>query len=619
MSDLTLAAEFAPATRDDWMALVAKVLKGADFERRMVTTTADGIRIEPLYTRANARSPAPLTGRRQQDGGWDVRQLHAEEDPKAANAAILDDLNGGVSSLVLQIAAPGQTGLPYAEEALATALKDVRLDICQVSLAAGEYVTDAAGSLMALWRRAGIADAACQGAFNADPLGTLAATGALYHPIPRALEIAARLAIDTAGMPGITALAADGRPYHAAGASEAEELATIAATVVAYLRACEVAGLPPAKALAKIAIIFTSDTDQFLSIAKLRAARLIVGKIAAACGAADAAGSVPLTAETAWRMLAKRDPAVNMLRATIACAAAAIGGADSITVLPHTWALGKPDAFARRVARNVQMVLMEESALGRVADPAAGSWYVETLTEELATKAWALFQEIETKGGMGAALTSGFLQDRIASTAAERARRIATGKLDLTGVSAFPQLKEDLGAITPHGPPLAADLNGAKVRALMPARLGAPFEVLRDAADAHAARSAQRPRVFLANLGALADYNVRATWITNFLASGGIEAIGSKGFTETAAVGKAFAESGAPIACLCSNDDTYALLGEAAAMALKGAGARQVLLAGRPKEQEAALKAAGVDRFLFAGQDALEALRALHAALGVKA
>lgn len=619
MSDLTLAAEFAPATRDDWMVLVAKVLKGADFERRMVTTTADGIRIEPLYTPANARASAAIAGRRQQEGGWDVRQLHAEEDPKVANAAILDDLIGGVSSLVLQIAAPGQTGLPYAEEALATALKGVRLDICPVSIAAGEYVTDAAGSLMSLWRRAGIADAACRGALNADPLGTLAATGALYHPIPRALEIAARLAVDTTGMPGVTALAADSRPYHAAGASEAEELAIIAATVVAYLRACEAAGLPPAKALTKIATVLTSDTDQFLSIAKLRAARLIVGRIAAACGAADAAGSVPLTAETAWRVLAKRDPAVNMLRATIACAAAAMGGADSITVLPHTWALGKPDAFARRVARNVQMVLMEESALGRVADPAAGSWYVETLTAELAAKAWTLFQEIEAKGGMGAALTSGFLQDRIARTAAERARRIATGRLELTGVSAFPQLNEDLGAITPHGLPLAADLNGAKVRALVPARLGAAFERLRDIADAHAARTGGRPRVFLANLGTLADYNVRATWITNFLASGGIEAVGGEGFTETAALGKAFAESGAAVACLCSNDDTYVLQGEAAAMALKGAGATKVLLAGRPKEQEAALKAAGVDRFLFAGQDALEALGALHAALGAKA
>ena len=619
MSDLTLASEFAPATRDDWMALVAKVLKGGDFERRMVSTTADGIRIQPLYTRADVRAASPLLGRRQQDGWWDVRQLHAEEDAKLANTAILDDLGGGVSSIALQIAAPGQSGLPYGEEALATALKDVRLDICPLSLFAGEYVTDAAGSLMALWRRAGIADAACRGAFNADPLGTLAATGALYHPLPRALEIAARLAADALGMPGVTALAADGRPYHAAGASEAEELAAIGATLVAYLKACEAAGLAPAKALGKVAVVLTADTDQFLTIAKLRAARQLIARIATACGAPAAAASIPLTAETAWRMLAKRDPAVNMLRATIACAAAAMGGADSITVLPHTWALGKPDAFARRIARNAQMVLMEESGLGRVADPAAGSWYVETLTAELAAKAWTLFQEIEAKGGMGAALASGFLQDRIAATAGERARRIAAGKLELTGVSAFPRLVEDIGAVMPHGLPLAADLNGARARALPRARLGAPFEALRDAADAHAAQTGQRPRVFLASLGTLADYNVRATWITNFLASGGIETAGGEGCTETAAVGKAFAESGAAVACLCSNDETYALLGEAAAMALKGAGARHVLLAGRPKEQEVALKAAGVDRFLYAGQDAIEALGALHTALGVKA
>ena len=178
------------------------------------------------------------------------------------------------------------------------------------------------------------------------------------------------------------------------------------ATLVAYLRAAEAGGLAPADALPKFTVALAADADQFSTIAKLRAARRLVWRVADACGAGDAAGRIPLAAVTAWRMMAKRDPWTNMLRTTMACAAAALGGADSITVLPYTFALGRPDRFARRIARNTQLVLAEESSLGRVADPAGGSWYVEKLTDEMAGKGWELFQQIETEGGMAAALAS---------------------------------------------------------------------------------------------------------------------------------------------------------------------------------------------------------------------
>jgi methylmalonyl-CoA mutase len=326
-----------------------------------------------------------------------------------------------------------------------------------------------------------------------------------------------------------------------------------------------------------------------------------------------------LTATTSGRMLARRDPWVNMLRATAACAGAAFGGADAVSVLPFTWALGRPDAFARRMARNTHLVLQEESGLGRVMDPAAGASSIEQLTRLLSGKAWELFQTIERQGGMARALESGYWQGEIGKVAEVRSRDIAAGRMELTGVSAFPRLGDDGVKIEPH--PLAGTVveGGTSVMALPAIRLAAPFEKLRDRADVFAARTGAPPRVFLANLGDLAVYSARSTWTRNFLAAGGIEAVASDALHNSADAGKAFADSGASIACICSSDSVYAELAEAAAGALTAAGAKRVLLAGRPKEQEAALRAAGVDNLVFAGCDAIAVLTSLHEALGVDA
>ena len=301
-----------------------------------------------------------------------------------------------------------------------------------------------------------------------------------------------------------------------------------------------------------------------------------------------------------------------------ACAGAAFGGADAVTVLPFTWAMGKPDAFARRIARNTQLVLQEESSLGRVVDPGHGAWYIEKLTDDLANAGWALFQAIEAKGGMAAALESGFIQAEIAKVADARGRDIAAGRLELTGVSAFPMLADDGVKVEPHAVPEPVVKGGTSVTPLLPRRLAEPFERLRDAADAHQARTGKRPQVFLASLGELAVHSARSMWVRNFLAAGGIEAIAGPPLHNSADAGKAFADSGAAIACIASSDQVYAELAEATAGALKAAGATRVLLAGRPKAQEAALKSAGVDTFIFAGCDAVATLTSLHEALGVK-
>jgi methylmalonyl-CoA mutase len=615
-----LGAEFAAASREAWLKLVDKVLKGQSFERRLVSETADGLRIEPLLTCADTlRVPPAQVGRPAGAGHvWDIRQRHAEPDPELCNAAILEDLAGGVNSLLLQIEAPGQSGLGYGAEPLAGALKGVPLDQVPIALDARENTLDAAGSLIALWREAGIGEGRRRAAFNYDPLGVLAKTGTLYYPADRACEIAAKFASDQQAIPNVTALLADGRPYHEAGAGEAQELAGLLATLVTYLRACEAGGLPPRVAFAKIGFALATDADLFVSIAKLRAARRLLARVAEACGVSEVADALNITATTSERMMAKRDPWVNMLRTTVACAGAALGGADVISVLPFTWALGKPDRFALRIARNTHLVLQEESALARVADPAHGAWLMEKLTADLAHKAWELFQAIEAQGGMARALESGLLAREIHSVARARAARIAHGQLELTAVSAFPLLGPDGVHVAPHPAAQPIVKGGTSAEPLPLRRLAEPFEGLRDAADRHLARTGQRPQVFLAALGEAAVHAGRTTWMQNFLAAGGIEAVPSAPLYNSADAGKAFADSFTRAVAICSSDAVYAELAEATAGVLKAAGATHVLLAGRPKGQEQALRAAGVDDFLFAGCDAMATLSRLHEVLDVK-
>ena len=619
--DAKLASDFAAAKIEQWRGMVDKALKGADFDKRLVAKTADGIRIDPLYTRKDALvsaegampGAAPFTRgtKAVRDGqGWDIRTIHIESDPAALNAAILDDLEGGVTSIALHA---GGIGLAATKEAFAVALKDVLLDVCPIAIIAEDQFFAAASALLAVWTERGLSDAQRHGSFGADPLGVLARQGRWIDTAETNFARAVALTKTALPMPNVTALVADGTGYHVAGATEAQELACMLATFVAYLRACEHGGIEPKDAIAKIAVSLAADADEFATIAKLRAARRLVWRVADACGAGDAAAKVQFASPTSYRMMAKRDCWTNILRTTIACTGAAIGGADAIVVLPFTFALGKPDAFARRVARNIQIVCQEESNLGRVTDPAGGSWYVEQLTDDLANKAWEIFQDIEARGGMLAGLTTGYVQEMISKSADARAKAIATGKQEITGVSAFPILGDDGVKTEPWPKPAAASHAKAaiEVTPLRPHRLGEAFEALRDAADAAGGYT-----VFLASLGEIADHNVRTTWIKNYLAAGGIATLISDGYKSAEDAVEAFCSSGAKAACICSSDAVNATLAEPAAKALKAAGARLVLMAGRPGDKEPALKAAGVDQFLSAGADAVATLKGLQEKLG---
>ncbi|GHE01635.1 methylmalonyl-CoA mutase family protein [Streptomyces alanosinicus] len=590
---LSLAAEFPDTTHEQWQRLVEGVLRksgkevsGAAAEDTLSTTLEDGLRTRPLYT---ARDDAPdpglpgfapyLRGGRPEGniaGGWDVRQRHTA----LAEHTVLADLENGGTSLWLVL---GEGGIPL--DGLGRALEGVYLDLAPVVLDAGRDTGQAAEALLRLYADKGVDAAAVRGNLGGDPLGYEARTGTALDFASYA-ALAARCA---ERYPGLRALTVDALPYHEAGGSAAQELGASLATGVAYLRDLTEAGLGVEQAARQLEFRYAATADQFLTIAKLRAARRLWARVAEVCGAPGAQVQHAVTSPV---MMARRDPWVNMLRTTVATLAAGVGGADSVTVLPFDHAIGLPDAFARRIARNTSTILIEESHLARVIDPAGGSWYVERLTDELAEAAWEFFRSIERDGGQAAVLRSGRLRTDLATTWAERSKKLAKRREPITGVSEFPLLTEK---------PVEREAAPEPPSGGLPrVRRDEAYEELRARSDAHLAATGARPRIFLATLGSAAEYTARATFAANLFQAGGIEPV----------TGGSFEESGATEAVLCSSDALYAEQAEQAATALRGAGARQVFLAGRGDH-------AGIDRYVFAGCDAVDVLSATLDRMGV--
>jgi methylmalonyl-CoA mutase len=654
--DLPLAAGFPPATEAEWRKLVEAALKGASFEKRLVRETYDGLRIEPLYPRAAGVSA--VAGRAAVP--WQILQRVDHPDPKAANAEALHELENGATGLSLVFGGSAGAycyGLDCEQNTTARVLEGIHLDAgIALELDMSGPRRDAGVNLAAVLKHRGVAPEKTQIRFGYDPLGAEARNGCASHPWPQLgrwlTETVSKLIDQGFNGPFVVA---DGRCVHSAGGSEAQELAFVIANAVTYLRTFAGAGIPLTRARELIYFRLAADADEFLTIAKFRALRKLWARIEEVSGLTPQPAFI--SAETAWRMMTARDPYVNILRATIAVTAAGVGGADAIGVLPFTMALGLPDRFARRVARNLQHVLLEESNLYRVADPAAGSGGIEALTEQLARSAWSLFQDIEAHGGAPAAIECGLLQKRVATVRAARQTAVARRKDALTGVSDYPHLSErpvkTLDVPRVDVPPLAPTV---RCEALPQIRLAEPFEALRDASDRILAKTGARPKVFLANLGRLSDFTARATFAKNFYEAGGIEAIGNDGFlpspvpvgegssakrsgsnpspapspsaperplpigevkTDFAVLIAAFKASGCKLACLCSSDAVYAQEAADAAKALSEAGAI-VHLAGRGGEHEPVWRQAGVKTHIYTGCDVLSTLRAARDSLGVK-
>jgi len=606
---LPLAAEFPAANREDWLKLVTAALKGAPFEK-LTSRTYDGLRIEPLYRRdpTAASIPGRVAG-----APWQVLARVDHPDPRAANDEARHEIANGATGLLI-VFADGVGSYGYGVEPSTDALKRVFENIDAADLA---VELDLAWHDDAV-RLLGELPTARNIRFGLDPIGAMAtAGGGAKSWTATAPSFAATVAdLKRRGFAGPFA-AADARLVHDAGGSEAQELAFALAVAAAYLRALEAAGLALEDARAAIFFRLAVDADQFLSIAKLRALRLLWARVEEACGLT--AKPVFVSATTAWRMLTQRDPWVNLLRATIAVFAAGLGGADAVTVLPFTAALGLPDRFARRLARNTQLILLEEANLAKVSDPAAGTGAMGDLTGQLCRAAWSLFQEIESGGGVVAALENGLIQDKVAVVRSARQAAVATRRDPLTGTSEFPHLSElPVAVLDVPKQTTAPGPNKITFPALPRTRLAQPYERLRDASDRALAATGQRPRAFLANLGTPADFTARATFAKNFFEAGGIEATPAEAFATRADMLAAFRASGAALTCICSSDKVYEAQACDAAHGVSEAGARHIYLAGRGGPLESSLREAGVAFFIYSGCDALTVLTEAHRLLGLR-
>ena len=590
-------------TAHDWDGAAAAVLrragrlaKDAPVESAWDTlarTTVEGLVIPPLGT------PDRLAGRggpvfdtaaifdvgsamARSESGWDIRSQLTDPDPVTAAAAAVADLENGATSLWLTVGGPGT-----APADVAGALDGVFLEMAPIVVTAAGAVTDrqAAGSLADLFLARGVTPDP-GGNLGADPIGRGLRTGGPTIGGPADLAEDVREIATMATTLGIRALVVDGTAAHGAGAGDAQELGYTLAAGAAYLRALEATDCGIDDALGLLEFRYAATDEQFTTIAKFRAARGLWRRVGQVCGAADASGHQVQHAVTSPAMMTRYDPWVNLLRTTVAAFAAGVGGADAVTVLPFDSRLGVPDALGRRLARNTSSLLISESHVAAVTDPAGGSHAVEMLTAELAESGWAEFQRIERAGGIQAALADGSLRDRWAATAAERTRRIATRRRPITGVSEFPNLREVLPGRRSVDTPADA-----------PAAWADPFETMRD-------RPAPEP-VFLATLGTVADHAARAGFAANLFAAGGIDTVTAGPTGGVDDVLAAFGSAGVRVACLAGTDRAYTESGAAVAGALRAAGADRVVLAGRP----GAALAAAVDDHVAGGDDVVEFLR----------
>ena len=608
-----VAGVLAKSTKGDASDIEAL---GPEPEQILETPTYENVAIRALYTALDELPEPPLPGEwpylrgadalRDVKTGWRVAEavpanrvagVTAEE----VNAAVLAGLGEGVSALLIRV---GESGVAPGQ--LEKVLEGVYLSMAPVILDAGADYRAASDVLLDLVARVEPDQRAILSIdLGADPL-TAELSDRPAPPVGEVVGLAKRVAGDQ----GVRAITVDGPALHNLGANATWELAGSIAAAVAYLRLLTEAGLPAAKALLQISFRVAADDDQFMMIAKIRALRRLWARVAEVVGEPDC-GAAVVHAETSLPMMTQRDPWVNMLRSTLAAFGAGVGGADTVLVFPFDVAIkggfpGMATSFARRMARNIQLLLLEESHVGRILDPAGGSWFVEDLTDQLAQQAWKSFQSIEQRGGFIEARD--YIADQIAEIAAQRADDVAHRRTAITGVNEYPNLTEPT---LPQSDSAYSPLAAGKL-----VRYAGQFEALRDRSDGYLARTGSRPRALLLPLGPLAEHNIRTTFAANLLASGGIEAV-NPGTVDAEGVAAAVADAGSPaVAVICGTDSRYG--GEASAVveAAHSAGISYVCLAGPQKAVAEADPEHRPDEFLTAKINAVEALSHLLDRLG---
>lgn len=693
-----LLAEFPPIDYDTWKKKAETDLKGAPFDKKLLTRLPEGITLQPLYTAddlADAPAAESLPGFAPFARGsraamhnqlaWDIVQDYRGPDPAETNQAILHDLNQGVTGVSLVLDEPTQTGrdadesiagivgrsgLPVATlHDLETVLKGVDLSAISLSIQCGASALTMASALEALCEKRGTDPAQLNGCLEADPIHFALTYGQL--PIPREvlydqLAVVTRWA-NNHGATQLQTVTADASLWLESGGTAVQELAHGLGAAVEHLRELEQRGVPTEAAASRVRMIFAVGPQFYVEIAKLRAARMLWARLFQEEDDGDAAAvpALHLHARTALYNKTRYDAHTNLIRTTPEAMAAVLGGVDSLLVLPFEEGIEPADDFSRRLARNTQLILRHECHFGRVIDPAGGSWVIESLTQQLAVRAWELFRETEAEGGLWKALHGGGPQTASAKAATDKLTKVAQRRLSLVGVNQYPNPKEEhpdpipvtsgkfgrtrqrqvrqykgsrasgvvqarlmhlaRNRVQPIGPAAKALASGAtfgeifqdlysesrgeSITPLCAHRAGGYFEKARHEVDRYAVRHRKRPQVFLANMGPVAQHKLRADFTAAFFQTVGFDVESPDGFDTPEAAADAAARSGAPVVVVCSTDPTYPDIVPALARTLKTKRPKvQLLVAGYPVEHLDAFREAGVDNFVHLKANALEIL-----------
>ncbi len=592
--------DFGKVTIADWEQVVAASLGGRDFTEELVSRTRDGIAIKPLYTAADAPHPAPISptpsSQARLERGWDVRQQFDASDAQC-NHGILRELERGVTSIELL---PPTEGWTLATLRQVTA--GVLFDLAGVALAPHANI-NAAHALLAVVSEQNATPALVW--LGLDPIGEMLREGATDSGAQA--DVLKAVAVLIPKMCEGKTLTVDTTHYAEAGATPVQELSFSIATAVDYMRCLERFDVSPSRCARSIGFRLSVDADLFVNIAKLRAARRIWSRALQASGVEPASAPQSQHVVTNPIMYSPIDESVNILRATTAAFAAATAGADALTVIPFNETLDTSNEFARRIARNTQTLLIDEAHLCRVVDPAAGSWFIESLTQELAVAAWSKFQAIEADGGIVAAIASGSVQSALDTAWQKRLNTIRSRAEVLTGVSSYPNLSEQ---VNPR-----AVTEGTTRRANLPKRrLAGPFVALHETSDRYLQVTGERPRVHIAVLGDSFGHRTRSTWVENLLAMAGIVGLGSQapGATSPLQAQARFIASGLTTAIICATNEYLSQRGSATVLALREACATQIILVGQQSELPASLHNSDIDEFWYHGMDVVAALTRLQ-------
>lgn len=601
-----LLKEFPTHTYEQWREAAEALLKGAPFEKLLVSKTHEDITIQPIFRREDIaglgeRDDAPGSGSlvraSRPDGflaaGWEVSQELTAESPAALNTLIHEGLNGGQSEL--NLGAPCQ----FKDAAdIATALDGVALDAVSVWWRSGGLSPRIAADHLAAAEKLGCPPAKLRGGFQFDPVGKLVSTGRLSGSLANSLDAMAALTREMAEKaPALRTIAVDGTVYQNAGASATQELGYTIATLVTYIEEMKSRGLEPATVLPRVRLILAVGSDYFMELAKIRAARWLWSRVAEAYGVTNAPVHVHVVTSR-WNKTAY-DAHSNMLRVTSESFAAVVAGADSLHIGPYDEISGNSTEFSRRIARNLHTILREECGLDRVIDPAGGSFYIEWLTDQVAARSWAIFQDIENAGGMVEAIRSGAVQKAVETVRGAKLRNIRLRKERIVGSNMYPDLKGGKLEMEDSSGACSSDGEAETVAALGSVRAAEEYEALRDASAAYCAKNGAPPPILQLNIGPSRKYRLRADWTAAFFEAAGFAVDGKRDFDGVDDAVAALAGSPAAIAVITSDDPTYQEVVEPIAKAVKAAKPGITLLvAGAPGDNEAAWKAAGVDLFV---------------------